>query len=118
MKRVIRRFHARQDLVDVFRHYAREAGMRVADKFLDEAEAAFARLAAMPGIGTPYEHENPALSGLRFLPLSRFRKYIVFYRPVDEGVEIVRVLHGARDVYGILAEEFMEEAGDEGDLAE
>jgi toxin ParE1/3/4 len=23
--------------------------------------------------------------------------YIVFYRPVDDGVEIARVLHGARD---------------------
>jgi plasmid stabilization system protein ParE len=32
--------------------------------------------------------------------------YLVFYRTVLGGIEIVRILHGARDIAGILAEEF------------
>jgi plasmid stabilization system protein ParE len=47
------------------------------------------------------------LAELRFLPLfSPFAKYLVFYRPVANGIEIFRVLHGARDIEGILAGEF------------
>src|SRR5271165_6510859 len=98
MSKVIhRRQKARQDLVDIFRYHAREAGLRVSQRFFAQTEATFARLAGMPGIGTPYEHDHPSLSDLRFFPISRFRKYLVFYRSVADGIEVVRVLHGARD---------------------
>ena len=26
------------------------------------------------------------------------REYLIFYRPIDDGVEIVRVLHGKRNI--------------------
>ncbi len=105
-KTIHRRQKARQDLVDIFRYYAREAGFRVAQRFFAQAEATLTRLAGMPDIGTRYEHEHQALAGLRFSPISRFRKYLVFYRSVADGIEVVRVLHGARDIHDILAEEF------------
>jgi toxin ParE1/3/4 len=34
-----------------------------------------------------------------------FEKYLIFYRTTDELVEIVRVLHAARDIDGILSAE-------------
>jgi toxin ParE1/3/4 len=108
MKNVIhKRAVARRDLVEIYVRYAREAGVGVADCFYAEAEAAFRHLASMPGMGTLFKATNPAFGELRYLPLSsRFKKYLVFYRPVADGVEIARVLHGARDIYGILSEEF------------
>ncbi len=106
---------ARQDLVDVYRFYAREAGFRVAQRFFAQAEATFVRLAGMPGMGTHYEHEHPALAGVRFVPISRFRRYLVFYRPVADGIEVVRVLDGARDIHTILAEELGVEEDADGD---
>ncbi len=119
MSKVIhRRQKARQDLVDIFRYHAREAGYRVAQRFFAQTEATLARLAGMPGIGTSYEHEHPALSGLRFFPISRFRKYLVFYRSVADGIEVVRMLHGARDIQAILAEEFIIENDAESNEAE
>jgi toxin ParE1/3/4 len=60
----------------------------------------------MPGIGTKYQHQHPALAGLRYFPVSRSRIDIVFYRPIASGIEVVRVLHGARDLDRILAQEF------------
>ena len=60
----------------------------------------------MPGMGTSYDPGHPALAGLRFLPVSRFKKYLIFYRPIPGGIEVVRVLHGARDIESILADEF------------
>jgi len=112
---VHRRQKARQDLVDAFRFYARNAGFRVAQQFFTETEATFTRLAGMPGMGTRCEHDHPALAGLRYSPVSRFRKYLVFYRSVSDGIEVVRVLHGARDIENILAEEFGIEDDDGGD---
>ncbi|MFV8749292.1 type II toxin-antitoxin system RelE/ParE family toxin [Nannocystaceae bacterium ST9] len=42
---------------------------------------------------------------LRRRPLQRpFDKYMLFYRPGVEGVEVVRVLHGARDLDVLLNE--------------
>jgi toxin ParE1/3/4 len=60
----------------------------------------------MPALGTSYDPDHPALTELRFLPIARFKKYLVFYRPIPGGIEVVRVLHGARDIHGILAAEF------------
>ena len=52
MNAIHRRHKARQDLVDIFRYYAREAGLRVAQRFFAQVEATLTRLAGMPGIGT------------------------------------------------------------------
>jgi len=101
-----RRARARQDLIEIYRHLAQEAGLKTADRFFSEADSTLHRLAGMPGIGTRFDAENPALSDLRFLRVSsRFRNYIIFYRPVIDGIEVARVLHGARDLPGLLAEE-------------
>jgi toxin ParE1/3/4 len=95
-------------LVDIFRYYAREAGFRVARRFFAQADATLTRLASMPGIGTQYEHDHPALAGVRYFPISRFRSYVVFYRPVADGIEIIRVLHGASDIDATLRSEIAE----------
>jgi toxin ParE1/3/4 len=33
--------------------------------------------------------------GIRSFPFSR---YLLFYLPISDGIDVVRVLHGARDV--------------------
>jgi toxin ParE1/3/4 len=106
VSQIIRRSSADRDLVTIFRRYAREAGIRVADRFFTEAEATFDRLASMPGLGTRYEPDEPLYADLRYFPITRFRKYLVFYRPLPDGIEVLHVLHGARDIAGILAEDF------------
>jgi toxin ParE1/3/4 len=109
---IIHRPSADRDLLAIFRYYAREGGMRVADRFFAEAEATFARLARMPRIGTPYDPDERLFADLRFFPVSRFRDHLVFYRPIAGGIEVYRVLHGARDIHAILTEEF--DIGQEG----
>ncbi len=106
MSRVVRRPAADQDLVAAYRYYARQAGQGVADRFFAEAEATVARLAAKPGIGAVYEPAEPLYSNVRYSRISRFRNYLVFYLPLSEGIEVLRVLHAARDIDGILSDEF------------
>jgi toxin ParE1/3/4 len=71
-------------------------------RFLAAAEASFQRLAAMPELGERLEFEHKELIGLRAWQVRGFENYVIFYRPVEHGVEIVRVLHAARDIAAIL----------------
>lgn len=96
---------ADRDLDDQAAYLAQQAGLETALRFYDAACAAFAKIARMPGIGQRRESTNPRLAGLRIRRIQGFEKHLIFYRPAGGGIEIVRVLHGARDIDNILAEE-------------
>ena len=61
-------------------------------------------LADLPEIGSIRCFNNKELDGLRMLRIPKFEKYLIFYRPVLEGTEIIRVLHAARDISSIFGE--------------
>jgi toxin ParE1/3/4 len=64
-----------------------------------DAFMAQARLVAtQPHIGRARPELAPEL---RSVPEGR---YVMFYRPLPDGVEIVRVLHGARDLDSVFVE--------------
>ena len=86
-------------------YIAEDSGLSTGIRFLGAAESAFAALNSMPRIGNSREFRNPALSGLRMWPIPGFVKILIFYRQVGDGIEIVRVLHGARDIPSILEED-------------
>ena len=88
---------ARLDLVEIATHIA-DSNVDASDRFLAAAKAASEKLAAVPGTGRLRGFKNPALSDLRSWPIRGFRNYLIFYRPTRDGIEVVRVLHGARDI--------------------
>jgi toxin ParE1/3/4 len=53
-------------------------------------------------MGEPRESANPRLASLRVWPIVGFPNHLIFYRPIDGGIEVIRVLHGARDVDRVL----------------
>jgi toxin ParE1/3/4 len=62
--------------------------------FVDELEDKCDLLGASPGIGT----SRPELGeGISTLPHGR---YLIFYREVNKGVRIERIMHSARDISG------------------
>ncbi len=100
--RVNRHAAARLDLVEIGDYLARKASLAVSERFLDEAEQTLARLSRRPKLGALWESDAPGCDDIRYLPLSRFRHYLIFYRPIDGGIEVLRVLHGARDIRQVL----------------
>jgi toxin ParE1/3/4 len=108
VRRILRRPAANRDVVEAYRYYARKAGYRTADRFIARVESTFKRLAAIPNLGAIYNPDEPAYPDLRYMPISRFRAYVTFYKPLadGDGIEVYRVLHGARDLEGILNAEF------------
>jgi len=74
-------------------------------RFLTAAEEAFARLAAFPEIGRRRKFHHPDLAGVRSWPVPKFEKHVIFYRLTETGVEVLRVVHSARDLDSILGYE-------------
>lgn len=59
----------------------------------------------MPLIGSAREFQNSALEGIRMWRVKSFAKHLIFYRPIKDGVEVIRVLHSARDIAGLFSED-------------
>jgi toxin ParE1/3/4 len=74
----------------------------LSDRFLAAVEQSLATLAQMPALGNPCEFDNPALQGVRSWPVRGFKKYVIFYRPVEGGIEVLHVLHGSRDITSLF----------------
>jgi toxin ParE1/3/4 len=104
-RRIVKRERALRDL-ELRSEYIRQHNPRAALRFLAAALTTIRKLAASPGVGARYNPNHPALAELRFFPSTGFKKDLIFHRPISDGIEIVRVLHGARDIGGILAQEF------------
>ena len=97
--RVDKRPQAIRDLVEVASHLAEESGSDdLAFRFLDAAEASFKQLTTMPAMGVARKFRDPDLEGVRMWRITGFESYLTFYRPNERGVEIIRVIHGSRDI--------------------
>jgi len=101
--RIIRSVAARRDIVDIAEYIGRHNPF-AAERFLAAVAKGFADLAAMPLMGPVREFPDPAAAGLRRWFVPGFRNHIIFYRPLSDGVEIVRVEHAARDMDSLFQE--------------
>jgi toxin ParE1/3/4 len=91
MARVLQSDPAREDLIQIL-VYLRERNPRAADRFEAELGQKCRTLAQFPLMGRSREE---LAAGLRSIVL---KPYVVFYRPLDDGIELIRILHGKRDV--------------------
>lgn len=53
-------------------------------------------------MGAPLVLRHPNLRGMRKWRVKGFDHYLIFYLPHPDGVSIVRVLHSARDWWGLF----------------
>jgi toxin ParE1/3/4 len=85
--------------------YVAEDAPDAADAFLIACQHCFAVLADMPQMGTLRHFRTSLLKNVRMFPVRGFEKHLVFYRPCEDGIEIVRVLHASRDIPSILEDD-------------
>jgi toxin ParE1/3/4 len=105
---VLKRPLAERDLLAHYT-YIGDRNPDAADRFFDAAEEALSRLARFPRMGRAWDSSSSRLVDLRSWTIPQFRNYRIFYRPVDGGIEVVRVLHAKRNIRRLLEEE---DAGD------
>ena len=95
------RFAARADQdVDEISDYLAQYSQPAAGLFLDELYRLADRHAGSPLIGRARDELE---TGLRSFVVRR--KYVVLFRPADDTIEIVRVIHGARNIEAVFREE-------------
>ena len=91
MARVLRRPLAGADISDIW-DYIADDSLAQADAWIDRIDTGLQLLATQPLMGRRREE---LFAGLRSMPAGR---YVIFYLPLVDGIEVVRVLHSARDV--------------------
>ena len=94
---------AQQDIDDAAARYQIESGEDLALRFLAAVGDAFALLSRNPGIGSPRYATLLRLPGVRSWPLRPWPQ-LIFYVERERAVDVFRVLHGASDMAGTLAE--------------
>lgn len=94
---------ASQDLDEIHDYIAERSPQR-ALHFIDRLQKRCFSLADTPGQG---RRRDELAAGLRSVAEGN---YVIFYRRIEEGVMIMRVLHGARDIQSLFANAESEEA--------
>jgi toxin ParE1/3/4 len=100
MSRLVVSPSARNDLDQIWDYIAIEndapaAAMKLVDRF----EETFAQISRNPGSGTRCEWLRP---GLRRFPVW---PYIIFYAPTHDGIEVLRIIHGARNIEALFGDD-------------
>jgi len=89
---------AARDIEDIWKYLAPN-NLKAADTLFDTLRESFPKLAKFPQMGKLRGELAPFL---RSFPV---KNYLIFYRPIDEGIEIVRILHGSQDIETIFQDE-------------
>ncbi|MCE2745963.1 MAG: type II toxin-antitoxin system RelE/ParE family toxin [Burkholderiales bacterium] len=91
MVRVIRRPLAELDILEIWGYIA-EDSVTEADLWIDRLDEKLRLWATQPMMGRSREE---LASGLRSFA---FGRYVVFFLPISDGLDVVRVLHASRDI--------------------
>ena len=93
--RLRRAAQAEHDLIGIWTYIARR-NQNAADRLLDELDRKSRALARDPEMGVARDDIAP---GLRHLPAG---KYLLLYRNLKDGVEVVRYIHGMRRLQDVF----------------
>jgi plasmid stabilization system protein ParE len=92
------------DLDTIWEYVARD-DVDAADRIVEAAYRVCTNLAKHPELGPLRRFYSSGPGNIRYFVITEFPNYLIFYRVVADGVEIIRILHGAQDVGDLLAEE-------------
>jgi toxin ParE1/3/4 len=82
---------ARRDLIQIGVYTEKQWGKRQRKKYLGELKSRIEKLAQTPALGRRREE----LPGNPYM--YHESRHVIFYRVIDQGIEIIRVLHDSRD---------------------
>ncbi|KAF3885160.1 MULTISPECIES: type II toxin-antitoxin system RelE/ParE family toxin [Nostocales] len=87
---------ASRDIENIIDYIADSSSLDAADRFLIKINQKCKTLANFPNMG---RRRDELLPSLRSFPVD---DYIIFYRPIEGGIEILRVVSGYRDLNALF----------------
>lgn len=94
---------ANDDIVAISERIA-EANISAAIRFLHSLRDDFALLSRFRNAGQLIHRPPRRLKGIRTLPIRKHRNYLIMFIPRSDSVEILRIVHGARNLRKVLRE--------------
>ena len=91
MARVTRRPQAEADILEIWTYIAEDSFVE-ADRWIDRLDESLTLWATQPKMGRARDELSPGIRSLAF------GRYVVFFEPQPDGIDVVRVLHGSRDL--------------------
>jgi toxin ParE1/3/4 len=91
MARVTRRPQAELDILEIWGYIA-EDSLAEADRWVDRLDEKLALWATQPMMGRGRDELAPEVRSLAF------GRYVVFFCPLPDGIDVVRVIHGSQDI--------------------
>lgn len=76
-----------------------------ATRVVEAAKATFRTLAENPALDRKRSFKNRRLRDVRSWQVSGFENYVIFYRGLGAGIEVIHVYHGARDIDALFDQE-------------
>ena len=98
---VMRTAEAKEDIIELFRYFD-EQSENLGEKFLESLNETLEMIVHMPELGELYRFRVPAMRNARVRRVKKFSNYLIFYRIEADRIEILRVLHGARDYMNLF----------------
>lgn len=98
MSRYIVSPEASRDLDEISDYFAAR-NIETGEQFVEEFNRKCRNLINFPNMGRSYQE---IITSVRGLPLMG---YIIFYRAIDSGIEIIRVVRGERDLPSLFFDE-------------
>jgi toxin ParE1/3/4 len=102
---VTQRPRARLDLLEQFVYLGEQAGVDLAERYFAAVDATCLQLLDHPQSGILYDSCVAGLKGVRRFPVKDFENYLLFYLPRPNGIDVIRIFHGARDIDNLFARE-------------
>jgi toxin ParE1/3/4 len=95
MARIARTPRAEVDVLEIWTYISRDSKTQ-ADRLVERIDKTLRLLSMQPQMG---QHRPELAPELRSFSVGN---YVVFFRPIDDGIEVERVIHAARDVNSII----------------
>ena len=96
------RARAEDELVELLAGI-RAANPAAADEVRDEVQRTLELLDANPLSGSRLRVRNPNVRGLRFANVRRYPQFVILYLPTADGVEVLHVVRGRRNLSRVIA---------------
>ncbi len=94
--RILRRPKAAQDAEQIADYIARDS-LLASVRFLENTESTIRFLAEFPSIGSLFKTNAFTIQNMRAFRVKGYPNHVIFYVERPDSIEVIRVLHGARD---------------------
>ncbi len=78
---------------------------RAADDVQDAIQHTLELLESQPLSGGRYHTRNPNVRGARITTVSGYRQFVVLYLPTADGIEVLHIVRGRRNLGRVVAQD-------------